>query len=166
MEGSSIAVSATIVDAEVGVKQASASIDGVSVAMTQDTLHPTTWTATLSAPDVDGTADVPKTITVIASDFENNAAAATVSIKVRPIVDALAPTVTWTCATPGAMYPSGAIARLQILATPSSGDTVTGVTMTITDTAGTRTVPMTSAGAGSYTYDYTLPAVTSDTSRR
>jgi hypothetical protein len=163
VEGSSIPVSATIVDAEVSVKQASASIDGVSVAMTQDVQHPTVWTGTLAAPDVDGTADVPKTISVTASDFENNTSTpATVSINVRPIIDALAPTVTWTCATPGAMYPSAAIAKLQVLALPASGDTVTGVTMTITDTAGTRTVPMTSAGGGSYTYDYTLPAATSD----
>ena len=75
VEGSSIPISATIIDGEVSVKQASASIDGVSAALTQDAQHPTIWTGTLAAPDVDGTADVPKTITVTASDFENNTSA-------------------------------------------------------------------------------------------
>jgi len=163
-EGASIPVTATIIDAEVGVKLASASIDGVSAAMTQDAQHPNIWTATLTAPDVDGTADVPKTITVTASDFENNAAApASVTINDRPIIDALAPAVSWVCNTIGAMYPSGAVAKLQVLATPASGDSISAVSMTITDPAGTRTVPMVAAGGGNYTYDYTLPTVTSDT---
>ncbi|HXA17287.1 MAG TPA: Ig-like domain-containing protein [Thermoanaerobaculia bacterium] len=164
-EGQPIAVEATIVDAEVGVKQANAVIDGVSVAMTPDPVKSNVWIATLTAPDIDGTADVPKTITVTASDFENNvSSAAGVIINVHPIIDPLAPALAWTCNTPGAIYPIGAVARLQVFAKAAAGDSLKDVSVTITDPNGTTTVAMASAGNDNYFYNYTLPSVASDAS--
>jgi hypothetical protein len=161
--GNTFTVSATIVDAEVGVKQASASIDGVSVAMTRDQVATNVWNATVTAPAVDGTATQPKTITVTASDYENNSRSATLAINVQPVIDPTAPTVSWTCNAGGAIYPIGAVAKLQVVATAATGDSIQGVSVTITTPSGTTTQTMTSLGNNVYSYDYTIPSVTADT---
>ncbi|MEA2163765.1 MAG: large repetitive protein [Thermoanaerobaculia bacterium] len=161
-EGQPIAVEATIVDAEVGVKQAAAVIDGISVPMTLDPVRANVWTATVTAPDVDPPSDVPKQISVSASDFENNASApASVTVNIHPIIDALAPTVTWVCGN-GSMYPAAANAPLTVKVTPATGDSINTVTLTITGPSGSQTFPMTLA-SGNYQYTYAVPAAADGT---
>ena len=161
-EGQPIAVEATIVDAEVGVKQAAAVIDGVSVAMTPDPVRTNVWKATLTAPDVDPPSDVPKQISVTASDFENNASApASVTVNIHPIIDALAPTVTWLCGN-GSMYPAAANAPLTVKVAPAAGDSINTVSLTITGPSGSQTFPMT-LSSGNYQYTYAVPAAADGT---
>ena len=162
-EGSIINIAATIADAEVGVKQATASMDGITVPMTADPNKPNVWNAAITAPDVDGSAPEAKTITVRGADFADNPGTGTVTINVSPIVDPLAPTLAWVCNTSGALYPVGAIARLQLSAKPAPGDSVTSVAITVTDPNGASTYPMTSADGINYVYNYTVPAAAVDT---
>src|SRR5258706_4802774 len=162
-EGQPIVVEATIIDAEVGVKQATAVMDGVSYPMTLDAARANVWTATITAPDVDPPSDVPNAIAVTASDFENNVSpAVSVTINIHPIIDPLAPALAWTCNTPGAIYPIGAVAKLQVFAKAASGDSLKDVSVTITCPNGTSTVAMASAGNDNYFYNYTIPTVAAD----
>jgi hypothetical protein len=161
-EGQPIAVEATIIDAEVGVKQASAVLEGVSYPMTLDPARTNVWTATVPSPDVDPPSDVPKQITVTASDFENNQSApASVTVNIHPIVDALAPTLTWQCGN-GSMYPAAANATFSVQVTPAAGDTINTVSITITGPSGPQTFPMTLV-SGSYQYTYTVPSAADGT---
>jgi hypothetical protein len=161
-EGQPIAVEATIIDAEVGVKQAAAVLDGVSYPMTLDPVRANVWTATVPSPDVDPPSDVPKQITVIASDFENNQSApASVTVNIHPIIDALAPTLTWQCGN-GSMYPAAASAVFTVKVTPAAGDQINTVSITINAPGGPQTFPMTLVG-GSYQYAYTVPSAADGT---
>ncbi len=157
-EGQTFTLSASITD-DVGVRQATAAIDGVSYPMALDPTKPNIWNATITAPDVDGTVDVPKQVNVTATDMENNLSpASTFAFNVHPIVDALAPTLTWVCGSTS-MYPAGASATFSAKVTPATGDTISTVSITITGPAGPQTFPM-SLVSGVYQATATIPAAT------
>jgi len=161
-EGQPIAIEATIIDAEVGVKLATAVFDGVSYPMTLDPARTNVWTTSAPAPDVDPPSDVPKQITVTASDFESNQSApASVTVNIHPIIDALAPTLTWVCGN-GSMYPAAASATFTVKVTPATGDQINSVSITITGPSGAQTFPMTLV-SGNYQYTYTVPSAADGT---
>ena len=155
-EGQTFTLSASITD-DVGVRQATAVLDGQSYPMAIDSTKPNIWNVTLTAPQVDGTADVPKQVNVTASDLEGNPSlVATFTFTVHPIIDALAPTLTWVCG--GApMYPSGTAATFSAKVTPATGDSINTVSITITGPSGPQTFPM-SLVNGVYQATVTIPA--------
>ena len=130
--------------------------------MTLDPVRANVWTATVPSPDVDPPSDVPKQITVTASDFENNQSTpASVTVNIHPIIDALAPTLAWQCGN-GSMYPAAANAVFTVKVTPAAGDSINTVSITITAPGGPQTFPMTLV-SGSYQYTYTVPSAADGT---
>ncbi|HUJ13824.1 MAG TPA: Ig-like domain-containing protein, partial [Thermoanaerobaculia bacterium] len=131
-----IPIRATVVDAEVGVTQVWASIDGgPPIAMVVDTTVPNGWKADAPVPSVDGSDPVTKSIVVFASDYEpNTGQSAPLPIQIRPVFDPNGPSVTWLCPSAGALFPSGYTAKLHVSAIPASPDNgVTSVSVYIGD---------------------------------
>jgi hypothetical protein len=99
---------------------------------------------------------------VTAIDFENNASApASVTVNIHPIIDALAPTVTWLCGN-GSMYPAAANTALTVKVTPAARDSINTVSITITGPSGAQTFPMTLV-SGNYQYTYAVPSAADGT---
>ncbi len=120
--GNTIAVEATVTDAEVAVARAWATIDGKSYDLAPASGRPDVFTTTVPVPNVDGTDLVSKTLTFAAIDYEGNQKISeAVTIEVRPLIDPNAPALAWTCGTPGAIVPAGGSAKLRVYA---KGNTV------------------------------------------
>jgi len=161
-EGSAIALEATIVEEDSGVAQAFATIDGVSTNLTLNTAKgPNVYTATLTAPAIEGATPLSKSITVTAVDNSTNSGTANVQVVINPVVDANPPALTWSCFTSGGMYPTGDVVRLKVTATaPNATNVLQSVQFFITDPSGTTTPYATTALANNeYEFVYTIPVV-------
>ena len=158
--GNSIQVRATISDAEVGVKDAFVQVDGLApVALTKSGNE---YVVTIPVPNVDGTEIVTRTLTVTGRDYEGNAAAQSVTIRIQPINDANAPVVSWSCPTAGATFPAGAATRLVVNALGNnSGNAANGV-QKVEFFVNEETTPIAAAAVSGapnfYAAGYTIPA--------
>jgi len=116
--GNTISIRATITDAEVGVKSATAQI-GTDAPVTL-TKSGADYVATVPVPNVDGTDIVTKTLTIVAKDYEGNPGTQTINIRIQPLNDPNAPVISWSCPTSGAMFPAGYSAKLRVFALGNS----------------------------------------------
>ncbi|MCA1733476.1 MAG: hypothetical protein LC732_07730, partial [Acidobacteria bacterium] len=110
--GNTIDVSVAASDAEVEVKSVMAEIEGGSTVALA--LSGSVWTGKIPVPSVDGTVDVPRLITVTATDYAGNSATASRGVLIQPHLDANAPVVNWSCPTAGALFPSGHPVKLRV----------------------------------------------------
>lgn len=114
IEGRSFSVTATASDADSGLKRLFVTFDGQSVNLVKSG---NLWLTTLTAPLVDGTADVPKDIVVTAVDNNDNTASAPpVTIFIQPVVDSAVPTISWSCASDGLMFATNTSQPVRIIA--------------------------------------------------
>ncbi|HVR38489.1 MAG TPA: Ig-like domain-containing protein, partial [Thermoanaerobaculia bacterium] len=163
-----IALKATIVDDDSGVKSAYATIDGQSYNLTKDT-PANVWKGDLPVPFIDGTANVTKDVTVFGVDNNDNTGnSAALPVVIVPIVDASLPTVKWECAgSSDALFPVGYGARLRVSAKPPNGtNLVQRVDIAVTDPNG-GTVVYTGSSLGSDLYEiiFPVPDVATDGAR-
>ncbi|MDQ6799844.1 MAG: Ig-like domain-containing protein, partial [Acidobacteriota bacterium] len=119
-----IPIRATAIDAEVGVTQVWASIDGgPAIAMTPDTTAGNAWMVDVPVPSVDGLEPVIKSIVVFAKDYGGNTGqSAPRSIRIQPVVDPNGPAIGWLCPSAGALFPSGYAAKVRVSVVPASQD--------------------------------------------
>ncbi len=162
--GALIPVRATAVDAEVGVKQVFAQIDGTQYPLTAGSGG--SWSADIPVPSVDGVDVVSKQLVVTAKDYEGNPASITIPIQIRPLNDPNAPVVQWACSTSGALAPVGAAAKLRVYALGNNaGNAANGVQKVelFVDNAITPLLATPVSGlANYYETTYTIPAGTAD----
>ena len=155
--GGTFTVEATIVDAEVGVKTATATWEGQTTTLTPVAGKTNTYGATLPIPEVDGIDPVSKTLKVTASDFANNSIDATKTVVINPLTDPAAPTVAWICASPNAMFAAGTSVKLRISADGASQQNgVSRVEFTIDGAA--PVVVTTPTNGNQYETTYAIPA--------
>ncbi len=131
-----ITVSARIVDAEVGVKEVTASIDqGQTLPMTL--VSADLYQADLPIPNVIGSSNEALNIVVTAADYAGNSSTEAVGIEITPNVDPNGPVITWLCLSNGAMYPEGYELELRIraLGNPEGTASVASVMFSYTDPA-------------------------------
>ena len=160
-ESVKIPVRITAVDNEVAVKEAFAQINGG--ALIPLTLSGTSdWRADVQVPPVDGDQAVPGTIVLIARDYAGNEKQSDpISLTFAPVIDANAPVLTWTCASPGAMYPPGYAVKLRATAVAANAQNpVQSVQMFVDDSPTSLTI--TSLGNNLYEATYTIPANAAD----
>ncbi|HUR79641.1 MAG TPA: Ig-like domain-containing protein, partial [Thermoanaerobaculia bacterium] len=145
-------------DAEVAVQRVTATLDGVPHELVLTSGH---WQKAIPVPSVDGTEPVAKTLAVRAYDYEGNTADAGVAFTVKPLIDSQAPVLSWSCASPGAMYPAGYEATLRVMATPvNPGNGVSSVQMTIGNNAPIAATRV--GGTDAFEAKFTIPAGTAD----
>ena len=120
--GQTIAVRATVTDAEMVVKDVHVVIsdqigDGPTTALVRVGTTDE-FTATIPVPFVDGTAIVTRELKILATDYAGNAPTPTPSvfIRIQPVDDTNNPTVAWECPTTGAMIPPGYSQKLRLFA--------------------------------------------------
>jgi Bacterial Ig-like domain/F5/8 type C domain len=160
-----IAVHADVIEEDSGLSRVYATFEGVETNLTKNTSKgPNAWTGTLNVPYVSGTENVVKQLTISALDNSANSGSSSVSIQVKPIVDARPPSVAFVCATPGAMYPAGTAQTIRIRAVkpdataPNPNNPIHTVALAVTDANGaSTTVPAVSAGGDLYDATYTVP---------
>lgn len=152
-----IPIRATAVDAEVGVRQVFASIDGgVPIPMIADASTSNGWMADVAVPSVDGTQPVPKSIVVSASDYvPNTASSVPVTINVRPVFDQNGPIVAWLCPTSGAMFPSGYSVKLRVSASASPQSPDNGIS-SVSFYVGGDTTPIVPPAPTGNVYEVTM----------
>jgi hypothetical protein len=151
-----IVVRATATDAEVAVKEMTMSFNGGAPVVMNRSGSTNEFLVEMNAPLVDGDQPVPYTVTVTATDYAGNSTTSpVVNIQVRPIVDANAPTLTWACASPGALYIPGYAAKIRVNAVPSNGNAVASVTMTLDDTT---PLTVTALANNQYEATFTIPS--------
>ncbi|MDP9191464.1 MAG: Ig-like domain-containing protein [Acidobacteriota bacterium] len=156
-----IAVRVTAVDAEVGVKEITAQLDGgVAHALTRNGTT-NDWSADITAPPVDGTADVQRQVTVTTRDYAGNTkVSAPVAVTIKPVIDANAPVLVMICGSPEAMFPVATTVKIRVSAAASNAQNpVQSVEMLLDDVT-----PLTVASLGSNLYEgtYAIPAATAD----
>ncbi|HUP60265.1 MAG TPA: carboxypeptidase regulatory-like domain-containing protein [Thermoanaerobaculia bacterium] len=158
--GATFDVEANVTDAEVAVKSVTATFEGVT--KTMSLVSGTLYRANFAVPSVEGSELIAKTITVNASDYDNNLATRDVHIFIKPLVDPNAPALSWVCASPGAMFPTGYEFTMRLSAVPSSGSNgVSSVVATIDGAS--STINATREGTSNiYAFKYTIPAGTAD----
>ncbi len=145
-------------DAEVGVQRVTATLDGVVHELQLSAGH---WQKSIPVPGVDGTEPVAKTLAVRAYDYEGNTADASVAFLVKPLIDPNAPVLTWSCASPGALFPAGYEVALRVNATPvNANNGVNAVEMTIG--TGTPIVATRIGTTDTFEAKFTIPAGTAD----
>jgi hypothetical protein len=155
--GATFAVEVNASDAEVAVKNVSATFEGVDTALT---FSNGLWRTTLNVPNVEGTDPVAKPLVIKAFDYENNVATTNLTVYIKPLLDPNAPALSWVCSSPGSMAPVGVATSFRILAVPSGG---TNGVQSVTFQFGTNApVTATNAGANQYTSAFTIPAGTAD----
>src|SRR4029078_8266465 len=90
----------------------------------------------INVPSVDGTDGVPKTLTVTASDYDNNLGTLSKTATFNPLLDQTATTINWLCGRPGAVYSAGTTVDLRVIALPvSSQNGVQSVQFYVDDVA-------------------------------
>ncbi|HXI13364.1 MAG TPA: carboxypeptidase regulatory-like domain-containing protein, partial [Thermoanaerobaculia bacterium] len=127
--GNTIPVRASVIDAEVAVREVYLQIDGGSrIAMTREG-NSNLFRADVTIPSVDGSTPVARQISVSASDYEGNSTTApAVTIRIQPLNDPNAPVVSWLCPSGSPMYPPGYTAKLRIQALGNgTGNAANGV---------------------------------------
>jgi hypothetical protein len=154
-----ISIRAVVVDAEAGVSQVWATIgNGAQIPMVPDPSVPNGWKADPTVPSVDGTQTVPEDVVVFAKDYSNNTgSSAPQTINIHPVFDPNGASVSWTCPSAGALFPSGFTTKLRVVATPATTDNgVTSVVFYIGD----ATTPVAASAIGNNIYEATvqLPA--------
>lgn len=160
-----IAVRVTAVDAEVAVKEGYAQLEGGSPVPLTRVGTTSEWRADITAPPVDGTSDIQRSITVTARDYAGNTAVSNpVPVTIRAIVDSTAPALKWLCASgAGAMFPPGYGVKLRVSAiaatTPTGPNPVQAVEMTVNDTTALTVV---SLGNNQYEGTFAVPANASE----
>jgi Bacterial Ig-like domain/F5/8 type C domain len=163
--GNSIAVEATVVDVEVAVKRAYATLDGRVYELAPAAGRANVYTADVPVPNVDGIDLVSKTVTVTAADYDaNEKTTDALTIRIRPLNDPNAPALAWTCGSPVAVYPPGGVAKLRVYAkgnTTANG--VVSVEFQIGDPATIVTASPVSGVSDNYEATYTLPAAADGT---
>jgi hypothetical protein len=157
-----IQVRATVTDSDSGVAQVYATFDGTDYPMTAGSAG--AYAVNLSAPFVDGTVSVTKTVIITAVDKTNNVAKSDpVSVIIDPVTDAGVPTIAWTCGPTVGTYPVGYDARLRVVAkAPNATNVIQKVEVTVTDAGGTATVYAASPVSGladNYEILYRIPNV-------
>ena len=158
-EGSAnkIAVRATITDADAGVLRADATLAGTTVAMTR---AGNVFSADLTVPLVDGSADVTMPIAVRGEDNSGNIATSSVDVIIAPLDEAQLPKIKWTCGSDGAIYRPLSSARLRVTATPPNATNgIERVTFTITDPNGIATTQTATLVTGAYELNFATPDV-------
>ncbi|MFL6246089.1 MAG: Ig-like domain-containing protein [Thermoanaerobaculia bacterium] len=111
--GNKFTIQITAIDAEVAIKTATALLDGVTHTLAQ---NGNVFSKTIDVPNVDGTEDVPKTITISVADYQNNVTTKIVNVLVKPLIDPNAPLLTWSCTSPNALYPANYDVKLRVFA--------------------------------------------------
>ncbi|HVS32818.1 MAG TPA: Ig-like domain-containing protein [Thermoanaerobaculia bacterium] len=157
--GATIQVRASIVDAEVGIKEATVRIGtGAAVNLTKSGND---YVATIPVPSVDGVDIVTRTLTVTGKDYEGNAGTASINILIQPLNDPNGPVVRFACPTEGALYPAGFNAKLRVFALGNNvGNTANGV-QTVEIFVGDSTAPIAATRVGTTDYfeaSYAIPA--------
>ncbi len=162
-----IEIRATAIDAEVAVREVVAQVSEMATPTPLARVGSTSeWRAEIAAPPVDGTVDVQREITVTARDYAGNETVSTpVPVTIRPVLDANAPILKWSCAGPGAIFPPGYSVKVRIFATPPkppsdpSYDPVQSVEMLLNDAT-----PLTvaSPAANQYEATFAIPADAAD----
>lgn len=155
--GATFTADVTAFDAEVAVQRVTATLESIEYDLAFANGH---WTKALPVPSVDGVDPVAKTLTIRAYDYEGNATAQSVTFLVKPLIDPNAPTLKWSCASPGAMFPPGYEIALRIMATPASqANGVSSITMSFNNGA---PVAATLVATNTYEAKYTIPSGTTD----
>ncbi|HEY6211812.1 MAG TPA: Ig-like domain-containing protein, partial [Vicinamibacterales bacterium] len=157
--GATFTVEVNAADAEVAVSRVTVTFEGTEYDMAL--VSGTLYRKVLSVPNVDGSEPVAKTLTIKATDYDANTASNDVTISIKPLIDPNAPLLSWSCASPGAMYPAGYEAVLRAFAVPSSGSNgVSSVSFTIDGAP----APITGTLVGTDLYEakYTIPPQTAD----
>lgn len=150
----------TATDAEVGVKTVTATFEGQTHTLTF--VSGTTWRKTgVALPDVDGTANVEKSVTFNIADYEGNIRTASVTFFIKPLNDPSAPELSWLCSSQNAMYPAGLTVPLRVTAMPRV-DPETGITngtskVELSINGGANVLATRIAGTENWTYDYAIP---------
>lgn len=143
-------VSATASDADSGIKRVEASFDGQTFVMTKSGAS---YTAVIPMPYVEGTADVTKNVVITAIDnSDNTASTPAIPIIIHPIIDSAVPTVSWLCASDGAMYAVNTNATLRVLArAPNATNVLQKVELIVTPPSGSvRTYIATKTAVDTY----------------
>ncbi|MFP5247391.1 MAG: Ig-like domain-containing protein, partial [Thermoanaerobaculia bacterium] len=154
--GNKFTIQVTATDAEVAVKRVIATLDGVPY--TLDAGANNTFSKQINVPNVDGTEDVPKSISIAAEDFQNNVNTQILNVVVRPLIDPNAPTLYWVCASPNALYPANYDVKLRVFAKgATTTNAIQNVTFTIDNNA---PVTATAAGNDFYELTFTIPGGT------
>ena len=153
-EGKTIALSATITDADSGVASAFATIDGVNTTLTK---NGSTWSGNATAPFVDGTQPVTKQLTITSADNTGNSGTSSVSIVVNPVVENTSPTVAWSCLSSGAIYPASYSTKIRMIArAPNATNTLQSVELLVVDGSGATISRVTATLVATDTYEATL----------
>jgi len=113
--GATIPIRATALDAEVGVKTAYVQMDGgTQIPLTGSN---GSFSADIPVPSVDGSDTVTKQIVVTVKDYEGNTKVSDpIAIQIKPLFDPNAPVVSWSCPSPGALFPAAYTAKLRMYA--------------------------------------------------
>ncbi|HEX2835650.1 MAG TPA: Ig-like domain-containing protein [Thermoanaerobaculia bacterium] len=148
-------VSATASDADSGIQRVEATFDGQTFVMTKSGAS---YTAVIPMPYVDGTSDVTKNVVITAIDNSGNSAStAAIPIVIHPVIDSAAPTVSWLCASDGAMYAVNTNATLRVLArAPNATNVLQNVELIVTAPGGNVTT-YTATKTAVDTYEAVVP---------
>lgn len=158
-EGSTFTVLVTASDADSGMKSVRAVIDGISTPLTKGSGN--SWSASVAAPFIDGTANVTKTLAVIATDNTDNSATLTRSIVITPVISSAAPTLTWSACGRYATYPAGHSAKIRITAAaPAANNPIRAVDAFI-GSEGPIAMPL--VGGNDYELTWTVPSINATT---
>ncbi|HEX6639948.1 MAG TPA: hypothetical protein VF215_02490, partial [Thermoanaerobaculia bacterium] len=115
------------------IKKATAVLDNVTHTLTQSG---NVFTKIIDVPNVDGTEDVPKILTIAAEDYQGNVRTIPVNVVVRPLIDPNAPALSWACTSPNALYPANYAVKLRVFAKgANAANGIQSVQFTIDDGA-------------------------------